>query len=83
MVQGRKWDVGRWLRLGIGIWIISQGISSGNGLLIAMGAVFTLMPLLNVGCCGSGSCAVPQRKSIHDVEDVRFEEIRTDAPSKR
>lgn len=83
MVRLGKWDAWRWLRLGIGIWVIGQGISSSNGQLIVMGVFFTLMPLLNVGCCGSGACGVPQSKSIHAEQEVRFEEVRSDTPVER
>ncbi len=50
------WSLSRVLRLAMGLAVIVQGILVGDGLLITAGALFSLMPLLNVGCGPGGSC---------------------------
>lgn len=57
------WTLPRLLRLVIGIAIIVQGILVRDGLFITLGALFSLMPLLNAGCGANGSCNRPVRGS--------------------
>lgn len=66
----------RVLRLALGIFIIGQGIVAKDWLFIALGGLFSLMPLLNVGCCGVSGCNTPVRKNNGNIEDVSYEEVR-------
>ena len=59
----KNWDLMRILRLGLGILIIAQGVQANDWLIAGLGALFSLMPLLNKGCCSSSSCPVPVRKT--------------------
>lgn len=58
----------RVLRLALGIFIIVQGVVAG--------VMFSLMPLLNIGCCGASVCNTPIRKGNRNIEDVSYEEIK-------
>lgn len=65
----------RVLRLTFGIFIIAQGIIARDWLFIALGGLFSLMPLLNVGCCGASGCNTHVRKNNSKVEEISYEEI--------
>lgn len=69
----KNWDFMRVLRLALGIFIIGQGIVAKDWTFIALGGLFSLMPLLNVGCCGASGCNTPIRKNNGNIEDVSYE----------
>jgi len=74
------WNFLRWLRLSIGIFILIEGIISGVGMFILLGVIFTLMPLLNMGCCSTSSCGIdntPFNKEESEDLEVVYEEINT------
>jgi len=58
----RNWDFVRVLRLAIGILIIVQGMMAHQWLLVGLGGLFSLMPLMNIGCCGTSSCNTSMKK---------------------
>ncbi|WPQ63078.1 hypothetical protein SIO70_32440 [Chitinophaga sancti] len=72
----RGWNFMRVLRLALGIFIIVQGFQSKEWLFMALGGLFTLMPLLNIGCCGASECntVVPGR-SNNTIEDTTYKEV--------
>jgi hypothetical protein len=76
MKYWKSFDMVRWIRLAIGLFILAQGIMAGDGLIMIMGGLFSAMPLLNIGCCSSGACDIPQRRRIRDTDDVSYEEVR-------
>lgn len=57
-----QWSVMRILRLVMGIIIIIQGVKSEMWLIAGLGVLFTILPLLNMGCSANGSCQVPNRE---------------------
>lgn len=65
----------RFIRLALGVFILIQGIQTGEWLMMIFGAGFTLMPLFNVGCCATGNCSVQQSNSKSSTEEVAYEEI--------
>jgi hypothetical protein len=69
------WNFIRVLRIALGVFIIVQGIGAKDGLFIAAGALFSLMPLLNIGCGGLSGCNRPVPKSNKKIEDTTYEEI--------
>ncbi len=71
----RNWDFMRALRLAMGIFIVVQGILTAEWLFIILGALFSLLPLLNIGCCGSAGCNIPVVKSSKKTEGTTYEEI--------
>ena len=65
----------RLLRLAIGVYIIVLGVQSSEWIFIAMGGLFALMPLLNMGCGSSSGCNVPLSKFKKKSEDITYEEV--------
>lgn len=72
----RNWNYMRLLRLALGIFIIVQGIIEQQWLLVAMGSLFSLMPLMNIGCCGVSGCNTPISRSTKKLDETNYEEIR-------
>jgi len=68
----------RLLRLALGIMIFIQGVNAHDLMFIIPGALFSLMPLFNIGCCGVGNCSVPGQKNINSqsTEEPGYEEIK-------
>ncbi|MET3537199.1 hypothetical protein [Chryseobacterium limigenitum] len=78
MVQNifKNWNFVRLLRLAMGIFLVVEAVKSGMWILVAVGAVFVAMPLLNIGCCSAGNCSVPIRHSKNINDEVEYEEIK-------
>lgn len=72
----RNWDFMRILRLALGVFIIVQGVMAKEWLLVGMGGLFSLMPLMNKGCCGVSGCSTSIPKSNKKTEDITYEEVR-------
>ncbi|MFD1629824.1 hypothetical protein [Pseudopedobacter beijingensis] len=72
-----KWNFMRIIRLVLGIVIIVQGIQAQQWMLVALGGLFTLMPLFNIGCCGTAGCSInySSRKNTK-TEDITYEEVK-------
>lgn len=66
----RGWNFMRVLRLALGIIITVQGIVTREWLLAVMGILFSLMPVLNIGCCGASGCNIPASKSNKKTEET-------------
>ncbi len=64
----KGWNFMRVLRLALGIFIIVQGIVVRDWLFVGAGVLFSLMPILNTGCCGASGCNVPVRKTKSNAE---------------
>lgn len=74
------WNLGRILRLILGIIILVQGVEAQQWVLVILGFMFTLMPVLNSGCCnsiGAVGCK-PTRKSDRNssIQDIKYEQIK-------
>lgn len=72
----KTWDLMRVLRLALGIFIIVQSVITKDWLFVGAGVLFSLMPIMNIGCCGASGCNTPVRKSNRKIEEVNYEEIR-------
>jgi len=72
----KTWDFMRVLRLALGIFIIVQGVVARDWLFIGAGVLFSLMTIMNIGCCGASGCNTPVSKSSKKIEDISYEEIR-------
>lgn len=72
-----NWNFMRIIRLVLGIVIIVQGIQAQQWILVALGGLFTLMPLFNIGCCGTAGCSTTysSRKNT-TTEDITYEEVK-------
>lgn len=72
----RNWSLMRLLRLGVGIFIIVQGVLMHEWMFIGLGALFTAMPVLNMGCGANGSCGVPRTRSTpNENREVTYTEV--------
>jgi len=71
------WNLMRWLRLGLGVFIAIQAIQIHDTLSGFISAFFLFQAVTNTGCCGSRGCAMPITKNKSgEIEDVEFEEIK-------
>lgn len=66
----------RAIRLALGIFIIVQGIQTKEWIFIALGGIFVLMPLLNIGCCSVAGCNTSFSKNDMEKKDISYEEVR-------
>lgn len=72
-----NWNFMRIIRLVLGIAVIIQGIVLAEWMFIVLGGFFSLMPLLNIGCCGATGCNTrPQKNSRNITEDIIYEEVK-------
>jgi hypothetical protein len=72
----KSWGFMRLLRLVLGILIIVQGVVAGDWLFAGAGLLLSLMPIMNIGCCGTSGCDTPVRKTNINTEEVSYEEVR-------
>lgn len=69
------WNFMRVIRLALGVFLVVQGIITGDWTFSLLGGLFTLMPLFNIGCCGASGCNVPDTKSRKPSSDITYEEV--------
>lgn len=73
----RNWNIMRVIRLVLGLIVVGQGIYSSDWTFIVLGAFVTLLPILNLGCCGTAGCNTRiNTKSDTKLEEVVYEEVR-------
>lgn len=80
MIQNitKNWNIFRILRLALGLLLMIEAIRTGVWFMTVFAAAMIIMPLLNIGCCVGGNCAVPDRKSSgSDTDEVQFEEVKS------
>ncbi len=72
-----NWNFMRIVRLALGIMIIVQGVQVQEWLFIVLGGLFSLMPVLNIGCCGASRCSTQIPKNNKNVtEEIAYEEVK-------
>lgn len=74
----KSWNLVRFIRFALGLAITIQGVLVKDYLLIGVGAWFSLLPVLNIGCGVNGSCGTNpgQSENTDTFEDVQYEEIK-------
>ena len=74
-----NWNLMRLARLVLGIAMVVEGIRAGIWMLAGLGALFSLMALLRIGCCAGPACAAPapRAKRQEAAKEVIFEEVTT------
>lgn len=72
----KNWNFVRLLRLAMGIFLTIEAVRSGMWFLIITGVIFTVMPLLNIGCCSGGSCSVSTKNHKQINDEIEYEEIK-------
>ena len=71
------WNLNRGIRLILGIAILFQYFEQKDFFIAMISVMLILQAVFNVGCCGSGNCAVETRKTKSQaIEDTTFEEIK-------
>ena len=64
-----NWTLFRFIRLALGIFIIVEGIRTEMWMMLGLGVLFSFLPLLNMGGCATGNCAVPNKEKIDSTEE--------------
>ena len=73
-----NWNIFRILRLALGLFLMTEAVRTANWFMTIFAAVLIIMPLLNIGCCAGGNCAVPDQKpSVEYTDNVEFEEVKS------
>ena len=75
-LQVSNWSLMRLIRLATGIFIIVQGIQTNEWPFMVLGVLFSLMPLLNMGCSAAGACKRTIVNPHEKTEDMPYEEER-------
>lgn len=71
------WNLNRGIRLILGIAILFQYFEQKDVFIAMISIMLILQAVFNVGCCGSGNCAVETRdRKSQSIEDTSFEEIK-------
>jgi hypothetical protein len=72
-----NWNFMRTLRLAVGVWGVYVSITDAQPLFGILGGMFMLQSLLNVGCCGSNGCKIPQNKNqpTTNIKETEYEEV--------
>ncbi len=71
------WHFMRWLRLGLGIYLLIQTIQHQDWMSGILSFVFLFQAFSNTGCCGMNACSIPTSKNNHQsIQDVTFEEVK-------
>ena len=71
-----NWHFMRIIRLLLGMVIIAQGAYTKNWIFVIVGLLFTLLPLFNIGGCGTASCNTSTTSTNKTMEDTSFEEVK-------
>lgn len=74
----KNWDFMRILRLGMGLWVIYTSFTDHQPLFGLFGAFFVYQAVMNIGCCGSGGCSIPdnKRNDNSQTKDIDYEEVK-------
>ena len=74
----KNWNFMRVMRLALGIFIIVHGIIAKQWLIAGLDGLFSLMPLLNTGCCGlsESNTSIPRSNKKKKTRDISYEEVR-------
>jgi hypothetical protein len=72
------WNLVRWLRLALGVFIAFQAIETRDLLSGTLSALLLFQAFTNVGCCGITSCATPtaNKNNTSEIEEPIFEELK-------
>ena len=74
----RGWHLIRFVRLGLGLVILVQSITTKDMMLAFLGGLIVFTALANVGCCGSNGCGIINQstKTKNTISDTEYEEVR-------
>ncbi len=60
-----NWHFARWLKLGMGLFMLTWSIQTADWSLAAIAGLFIFMAATNSGCCGAQGCTVPNKKKTN------------------
>lgn len=73
----KGWNVMRVLRLLMAVLIIFQGIDAKQWFIVVAGVIFAILPILNVGCCGTTGCNTSHKnKKDWEEKPTTYTEIK-------
>lgn len=72
-----NWTFLRFLRLVMGIAIVTQAVMAKDAMFGIAGFLFTIMALFNTGCCAAGSCytATKPLDKNASTKNISYEEV--------
>jgi hypothetical protein len=70
-----NWNFIRVLRLLMGIAIIVQAVLARDIIFGIAGALFTVLAIFNIGCCGTDACYTPVKKDAANKKEIIYEEV--------
>lgn len=73
-----NWHFMRVLRAGIAFYAFTEVYRTGDWMLFALGSIFALQAIFDVGCCGAAGCAPRPARNLKatDNEEVVYEELK-------
>lgn len=71
----KNWNFMRIFRLLLGIVISIQALNANDKMMLFFGGLFIILPLFNLGCCGS-SCAPNYSKEKSIKKEFNYEEVK-------
>ncbi|MEQ7801923.1 hypothetical protein ABDJ41_19160 [Pedobacter sp. ASV1-7] len=73
-----NWNLMRFIRLVLGVIVSVQGFQAHQWMLVALGGLFTLMPVFNIGCCSTAGCKTTySSRKTTATEDITYEEVKS------
>ena len=72
----KGWGLMRSIRLLLGILIVVQGIQTKDWSFAILGGLLSLMPIINIGCCGAYGCRTAAKSDNNRTETITYEEVR-------
>lgn len=69
------WNGARWLRLVFAVVFLAAGLKDHEPMAYVAAAFFGVQALLNVGCCGIGSCVPSRTAAKADIDRVTYERL--------
>lgn len=72
----KNWNLVRFIRLGIGLFILVQAVIAADVLFGLAGLLFTGMAVFNAGCGSTGTCTPSRPRSRSVSKDITYEEVK-------
>lgn len=76
IIAFKGWNGMRWLRLGLGILILIQGIKNHDWIMNIIAVSLILQAIFNAACCSTGGCYTNTKQTNELNTDIQFEEIQ-------
>jgi hypothetical protein len=70
------WNFMRFLRLGIGLYVLIQSLLNAQYMLAFVGGVFIFQAVMNMGCAACAATPAAKVNPNANPDEVSFEEIK-------